>query len=200
MLDLFSRAGCGVAVRATKNMGNFFVRSLAKGALGVGLVIPVEELVSNPNASSRELPSPSLEAQGWPLDSLGARSPIDIVRGVDWSVMIAFPVTVDPGLEESLIILLPVKGRLLQTLQRYGPGFMKKFRGAKWDRVVASARGSEEILGFRVNQIIHPTPPINILQTLFSLMTPYPSPMYVNRERSNCVVNHLEVVKAGLRH
>ena len=112
----------------------------------------------------------------------------------------AFPVSVYPGLEEGLITVRPVKGRLLQTLQRDGPGFTKKVRGVEGGRVVASTRGSEEILGFGVNQIIHPTPPVNILQTLFSLMAPYPSQMDINRERSNCVVNHLEVVKAGLRH
>lgn len=67
--------------------------------------------------------------------------------------MMAFPVTVDPGLEEGLITVLPVKGRLLQTLERDGPRFMKKLRGVKGSRVGASARSSEEILGFRVNQI-----------------------------------------------
>ena len=90
-----------------------------------------------------------------------------------------FPVTVYPGLEESLITVLPVQGRLLQALQRDGPGFMKQFVGIKGDRVVASTRGSKEILGFGVNQIIHPTPPINILQALFSLMAPYPSQLTI---------------------
>ena len=116
MLDLFSRTGCGVAVRATKNMRNFLVRSLAKRALGVRLVVPVEELITKPNASCRELPSPSVEAQGSPLDSLGAGSPVNIVGGADWDIMMAFPVAVDLGLEEGLITVLPVKGRLLQTL------------------------------------------------------------------------------------
>ena len=111
----------------------------------------------------------------------------------------AFPVAVYPGLEEGLITMLSVQGRLLQTLQRYGPGFMKKFRGVEGSRVVASARSSEKILGFRVNQIIHPAPPINVLQTLFSLVTPHPPPVDVNGERGNCVVNNLEIVGAGLR-
>ena len=145
-LELCSRAGCGVAVRATKNMRNFLVRSLAKRTLGVRLVVPVEELITDPNAASRKLPTPSPEAQGKPLDSLRAGSPINSVRGRDWSVVMAFPVAVYPGLEEGLITVLPVKGGLLQTLQRYGPGFMKKFRGIKGDRGVASTRGSEKSL------------------------------------------------------
>ena len=128
MLELCSRAGCGVAVRATKNMRNFLVRSLAKRTLGVRLVVPVEELITDPNAASGKLPTPPPEAQGKPLDSLRAGSPIHSIRGRDWSVVMVFPVAVYPGLEEGLITVLPVKGRLLQTLQRYGPRFMKKFR------------------------------------------------------------------------
>jgi len=38
-----------------------------------------------------------------------------MVSRMDWNIMMAFPVAVDPGLEESLITVLPVKGRLFQT-------------------------------------------------------------------------------------
>ena len=65
---------------------------------------------------------------------------------------------------------------------------------------MSATRNSEEILGFGVDQIIHVSPPINILQPLFSLVTPDPPPVDVNRERSNCIVNHLKIVKARLMH
>ena len=64
MLNFLSCMGRGVAVRKMKNMRHFLIRGLGKGTLGVGLVVPVEELVSNPNASSGELPLSSLLAQG----------------------------------------------------------------------------------------------------------------------------------------
>ena len=65
---------------------------------------------------------------------------------------------------------------------------------------VTSARDNEKVLGFRINKIIHLAPPINVLQTQFSLMSPDPAPVDINRKGSNFVVDHLEIVKAGRRH
>ena len=48
MLDSLSCMGSGVAVRTMKDMRHFFIRSLTQGALGMVLVIPVKELVTNP--------------------------------------------------------------------------------------------------------------------------------------------------------
>ena len=65
---------------------------------------------------------------------------------------------------------------------------------------MTSVRHSEEVLGFRINKIIHLAPPINGKQTPFPLMSPDPAPVDINRKSSNFVVDHLEIVKAGLRH
>ena len=65
--------------------------------------------------------------------------------------------------------------------------------------VVASARNSEEVLGFRINKIGHPVPPINLLHPLLPLMASDPAPVDINRKGSNFVVDHLKIVKAGLR-
>ena len=62
-----------------KNMRHFLIRRLTNGALGVSLMIPVEKLITITNAASRELPLPTAEAQGKPLDGLGAWSPINFV-------------------------------------------------------------------------------------------------------------------------
>ena len=61
-------------------MRHFLIRRLTKGALGVSLMVTVEELITNTNAASRELPTPPPEAQGKPLDSLGAWSPVNSFR------------------------------------------------------------------------------------------------------------------------
>ena len=66
--------------------------------------------------------------------------------------------------------------------------------------MVTAARHSEEVLGFRINKIIHLAPPINVLQSLFPLMASDPAPVDINRKGSNFVVDHLEIVKARLRH
>jgi len=62
--QLVSRKTKREPVRAMKNMRHFLIRSLTQGALGMVLVVPVEKLISYTNATGRELPSPSLEAQG----------------------------------------------------------------------------------------------------------------------------------------
>ena len=64
---------------------------------------------------------------------------------------------------------------------------------------MTSARDSEKALGFRINKIIHPAPSINVLESLFPLMASDPAPVDINRKGSNFVVDHLEIVKAGLR-
>ena len=98
-----------------EDMRHFLVRGLTKRALGVSLMVPVEELITNTNAASRELPLPTAEVQGKPLDSLGAWSPVNIVRRGKRSIMMAFPVAVNPGLEEGLIAVCLIQRRLLQT-------------------------------------------------------------------------------------
>ena len=61
-----------------------------------------------------------------------------------------------------------------------------------------SALRSEEILGFKINQIIHLSPPIKGADTKFPLVSPDPPPMDFNREGSHSVVKNLKVVKTGL--
>ena len=115
MLDSCCSKGCSRAVRTMEDMRYFLIRRLTEGALGVGLMVPVEELITYTNAASRELPTPWPEAQRKPLDSLGAWSPVNIVRRGKRSVMMAFPVAVNPGLEEGLIAVCPIERRLLQA-------------------------------------------------------------------------------------
>ena len=75
----------------------------------------MEKLITDTNAAGRKLPTPPLESWGKPLDSLGARSPVNGVAIGNGSIMMSFPVAVDPGLEEGLIAVLHIQRRLFQT-------------------------------------------------------------------------------------
>ena len=114
--------------------------------------------------------------------------------------MMRCPVALDPGHEQSVITGLLKKGRLLETRQIDDPGFMEELGEVEGSRIRPSALTSKEILSHSINHVIHPGPPIKFLNTLFSLVTPNPSPVDVNRESCNPVVNGLKVVKARLRN
>ena len=72
----------------------------------------MENLIINTNVAGRKLPTPPLESQGKPLDSLGARSSVNGVARGNGSITMSFPVAVDPGLEEGPIAVLPIQRRL----------------------------------------------------------------------------------------
>ena len=115
VLDSLCSKRSSSLVRTMKDMRHFLLRRLTEKAPGVRLMVPVEELITNTNEASRELPTPPPETQGESVDSLKAWSPVNIVRRRYRSIMVALPVVVDPGLEEGLIAVFPIQRRLLQT-------------------------------------------------------------------------------------
>ena len=54
-----------------KHMRNFFIVGFTEGTFGMGLMVPVEELVSNSNTPSRKFPLPALEPKRKPVDGFG---------------------------------------------------------------------------------------------------------------------------------
>ena len=108
------------------------------------------------------------------------------------------PISVEPRPEEGLIAALPIKVRLFEALESNSPWFVKELGEIKGLRMPASAGGCQKVFGHGINQIIHPTPPINVTDTFLQLMTLDPSPADGDWEGSDSVVNLLEIIKARL--
>ena len=87
---------------------------------------------------------------------------------------------------------------LFKAVKRDCPRLMKQLGEIQRFGVSTSTGDCQKILSHGVNQIIHVTPPINVANTFFKLMALNPSPVYVDREGSNSVVNLLKIVKTRL--
>ena len=102
------------------------MRGVAKRTVVMVLVSPIVELTSYTNTAGRKFPPPALQTRGKPVDCLGAGSPIHCIKGIDWSVMMGFPVALDPGHEQGVIAGLFKKGGLLKTRQVDDPRFIEE--------------------------------------------------------------------------
>jgi len=112
--DTFCGKGGSSRVRAVKNVQNLLIRGLAQGTVGMGLMLPVEELVTDADGACTKFQVPTAETKRKPLKSFRARFPIHQVARGDRDIMMGFPVALDLRLKEGFITLLQNKSRLLE--------------------------------------------------------------------------------------
>ena len=96
-------------------MGDFLIRSITEGALGVCLIPLVGELVDNTNTTYGKFPLSPLKARKKFLGGFDTWRPINLGTRRDVDVMVSFPVSMDSRHEKGVITVLLQERRLFET-------------------------------------------------------------------------------------
>ena len=112
--DTFCGKGGSSRVWAVKNVRYLLIRGLAQGTVGMGLMLPVEELVTNTDGACTKFQVPTTKTEREPLDSFRTWFPINLGARGDRDIMMGFPIALDLRLKEGFITLLQNKSRLLE--------------------------------------------------------------------------------------